>query len=359
MLIPSVNPVFNWRNKKNKKDHYPVHLEIKIDGIRKYYRVPVPLAVTPDQWSGKQDGWVNQNHPYFFEINNKIREKKDVVTGLIKRYYSFGQSLSFDTVFRELKKSANANSFNEYLAEYIRRPSDGVEPDTLKKYKACLIHLNKFNPQVRFYDLTPELVERFYQHMKKTEGLAGSTIDSYFDAFRKVLGLARKDHQISKELEEGLFEDLHIDVRKAKRTYLSIEEIKKWKQCKFSNEEKHLERDRDMFLLQIYTGFYYKDLINFRKEYLVKDHEFGYVILGARDKNDEQTIIPLFKFPDAHCIIEKYASSITDEFVFSRRFLLAEPVYNRHLKEISKKAGLTKTVSNKVICFDWRRWNYY
>lgn len=84
-----------------------------------------------------------------------------------------------------------------------------------------------------FRDLTPELVEAFYQYLKKdaisrhkeTKGLEGSTIDSYFDAFRKVVRLARKGAHISKEHEETLFEDLHIEVKKAKRTYLTIEEI--------------------------------------------------------------------------------------------------------------------------------------
>jgi hypothetical protein len=64
MLTASVKPVFNWRNKKNKKNCYPVHLEIKIDGIRKYYRVPVPLDVTPDQWCGKDDGYAFSDDVY-------------------------------------------------------------------------------------------------------------------------------------------------------------------------------------------------------------------------------------------------------------------------------------------------------
>lgn len=44
---------------------------------------------------------------------------------------------------------------------------------------------------------------------------------------RKVVGLARRAHHISKEHEDTLFEDLHIEVKRAKRTYLTIEEIKR------------------------------------------------------------------------------------------------------------------------------------
>ncbi len=70
MLMPGVRPVHNWRNKTNKKQLYPIHLEIKINGRRKYYPIPVPTKVAMEQWAGKDDGWVKPCHPFFFEINN-------------------------------------------------------------------------------------------------------------------------------------------------------------------------------------------------------------------------------------------------------------------------------------------------
>jgi hypothetical protein len=125
--------------------------------------------------------------------------------------------------------------------------------------------------------------------------LLGSTIESYFKGFRKVLRLARKAQLISRETVIDLFEDLHIAVKKAKRSFLTIEEIKIWKSLRFAGEKKHLEKDRDIFLLQIYMGYYYKDRVGLKKEHLVKDHEHGYLVLGQRSKNDEQTMIPLFE----------------------------------------------------------------
>ena len=90
-------------------------------------------------------------------------------------------------------------------------------------------------------------------------------------------------------------------------------------------------------------------MVNLKKEHLVKDHEHGYMILGERSKNEEQTMIPLFKFPEAAGLIEKYASKvITDPYVFKRSTFLSEPVYNRQLKIIARKMGLNKSVSNKV-----------
>ncbi len=177
----------------------------------------------------------------------------------------------------------------------------------------------------------------------------GSTIDSYFNTFKKVVNLARKAQLISKEDAEGLFEDLHIQVKKAKRTYMTIEEIRRWRQLKFAQGEEHLERDRDIFLFQVYTGLYYKDLIGLKKEHLVKDHEYGYIILGERNKNDEQNFIPVFRFPNATTIIEKYADQgDICSYVFPRKLFLAEPVYNRNLKKLAARSRIPKEVSNKI-----------
>ena len=38
----------------------------------------------------------------------------------------------------------------------------------------------------------------------------------------------------------------------------------------------------------------------------------------------------------------------SEKTVFDPKFLIEEPVYNRHLKEIADMAGISKSVSNKV-----------
>ena len=52
----------------------------------------------------------------------------------------------------------------------------------------------------------------------------------------------------------------------------------------------------DIFLFQIYSGYYYNDLQIFKKQQLIRDEEFGFFIVGQRDKNGHETLIPLFNF---------------------------------------------------------------
>ncbi len=144
------------------------------------------------------------------------------------------------------------------------------------------------------------------------------------------------------------FDGVKVKVGKAKRTFLEVQEIKALRNLQFPAHHQFLERDRDMFLLQVYTGYYYKDLQIFTWNQLVKDEEYGYFIIGERDKNGNQTIIPLFKFPHASAIINKYCTSAATGKVFDKQCFVEEPVYNRNLKELAKLASISKNISNKT-----------
>lgn len=349
MQLPQVAVVFNWRNETNKSNLYSIHLRITIERDSKYYKIPVPQKVSPLQWSGKGDSWVKPNHSFAFEINNKISEKKGLVHDLIKRHYNQNKTLAFPIIFRQLKNKGDANSFLDYLKAYIVNPPEKLHENTLKKYNTCLQHLTAFKSAIYFNDIDQQLVQDFYKYLQVDLKLGGPTIKKYFDAFKKVIKAARRANLIDASQLEFLFDDVKISSKRTtRRIYLEPDEIKKWKNVEIPKEKKYLERDRDLFLFQIYTGYYYKDLQIFKKEQLVDDNEYGYFIIGERDKNSNETIVPLFKFPYASTIINKYKSPSLEQNIFDSKVFIEEPVYNRHLKEIAKMAKINKSVSNKV-----------
>ncbi|MEI9943955.1 MAG: site-specific integrase [Chitinophagaceae bacterium] len=348
MVIPQIAVVFNWRNERNKSGLFSVYLRITIERNSKYYKIDVPQKVATSEWSGTDGNWIKSNHPFAFEINNKIIEKKNIVHELIKRSYNFNKSLDFETIFRHLKKKGDANSFYDYMKEFIKNPPEKLEENTIKKYNTCLSHLQSFRKRLHFSDIDSHLIQDFYRFMQKDLNLQGSSCRKYMESLKRVIRQARKDHYLDPSQMEFLFDDVKIRVAKSNRTFLEPSEIKAWKNIAFPEAKEFLERDRDLFLFQIYTGYYYKDLFIFTKDQLVDDEEYGFFIYGKRDKNGNQTIIPLFKFLHASAIIRKYKSTNTDKTVFDSQFLIEEPVYNRHLKEIAKMAGISKNVSNKT-----------
>lgn len=348
MNLPQITVVYNWRKESNKSGLYSLHLRITIDRVSKYFKIAVPQKVSQLQWNGKEDSWVKNNHPFAFEINNKIIEKKNIVNDLIKRSYNFNKPVTFETIFRQLKKKGNSKSFYAFMEGFIKNPPEKLEANTIKKYNTCLTHLKSFRKELYFSEIDNSLIKEFNKYMQTDLNLNGATCKKYLEALKRVIREARKDSYLDPSQMEFLFEDVKNKIAPPKRTFLEPQEIKAWKNVQFSKEQDHLQRDRDLFLFQIYTGYYYKDLLIFYKDQLMEDEEFGYFIIGERDKNGNQTIIPLFKFPYASTIIRKYKANDAEKTVFRSNVFIEEPVYNRHLKEIAKRAGIKKAISNKV-----------
>lgn len=348
MNLPQISVVYNWRNEKNKSRLYSIHLRITIERVSRYYKIEVPQKVSPEQWNGKDDYWVKNTHPFSFEINNKISERKNAVNEVIKRAYNLNKIISFDLIFRHLKKKGDLNSFYDYMEAFIKAPPEKLHENTIKKYNTCLIHLKAFRKVMHFSDIDNILIRDFYRYMQVNLKLQGSSCKKYMEGFKRVIRYARKDHYLDAGQMEFLFDDVKIRVGRSKRTFMEIDEIKKWKDAKFEEHKKYLARDRDFFLFQIYTGYYYKDLEIFMKDQLVQIEGQGNFIIGSRDKNDNQTMIPLFKFPYASVILKRYQSPEDSKTVFDSTLFIEEPAYNRNLKEIADIAKIKKNISNKV-----------
>src|SRR5260221_1099420 len=152
MIIPTISVVINRKSDKSKTGLYPLHLRITIDRESKYYKIEVPQKVSYKDWTGSDDHWVKNSHPFAFEINNKIIEKKNIINELIKRNYNFNKTITFENIFLHLQKKGNRNSFYEYMDAYILNPPQKLEENTLKKFRTTLKHLKKFRKELFFPD---------------------------------------------------------------------------------------------------------------------------------------------------------------------------------------------------------------
>lgn len=356
--VPTISVKYNWRKLTNRDGRYGIHIRVYLSGEQaRHYPVKLPAKVSPDQWQGKENHWVKNNHPFFFEINCKIAETVNKLNELIRRYYNMNKPVTFFSIEKELMLRGERNNFNDYFKNYIRHPPETVSLDevTWEKYRACLFHLNNFQEKITFSQIDETLIARFKNYLSNLKGRNGkmgpATIKSYWDKLKVVLThAARKDHFLDPIEVERYFDEIKVSVPKKKEgQHLEIEEIQRLRKLEFDERDKTLKRDRDLFLFQVYTGLYYNDLQALRKDQLFNDLEQGHYIIGERDKNENPTIIPLFKFPYAINIIEKYRDNNPENpLLFKKSAFIEIQAYNRNLKLLAKKAGIARKLSNKT-----------
>lgn len=338
----SIKPIFNRLKIKNKKGFYPVHLRITI--CRKTNYINTKIKVEREFWLGKQDKWIKESHPESFELNGQLQNKLSDINKYVQRLMLNNQDVTFELINKRYNlKVNNNNTFNDFANNYILSIKD-LDPNTIKVYKAFQKHLNSYKPKVLFSELNENFLQGFKYYLQNTKGIKGAATKKYFDKLRVICADAVKKEIIEVNNNPFFKTDIKISVEKADRTYLEINEILALKNLVFKKDDVYLEKHRDFFLFQIYTGLYYVDIKKLKKANLHKN-ELGYYILDKRSKNNNKVIIPLYKFPFAQYIIDKYWNE-DSEYVF--KDTIEEQPYNRELKKIAKLASITKNITNKV-----------
>jgi site-specific recombinase XerD len=117
-------------------------------------------------------------------------------------------------------------------------------------------------------------------------------------------------------------------------TFLEESEIKKIQSFIPDNEK--LQRVKDLFVFQCFTGLAFADLINFSKDY-ISELDGKKIIRSNREKTDE-SFISLF-LPDAQILAEKYDCSFPK---------ISNQKYNDYLKLLGIGSGIKKKLTSHL-----------
>jgi site-specific recombinase XerD len=251
-----------------------------------------------------------------------------------------GRPIDFNSIEEFYFKQGDVSIFNDFAKDYVKNVR-GLALNTLKVYNTFLKHLDSFNKRIKFSDLNEGLLQSFKEFLQFDQGLKGGATKKYFDKLKVICKEAVKKGYLEVNQNPFYYSDIRVKVEKPRRTHLEIEEIMKIANLDL---EGALEKHRDHFLFQICTGLYYKDFKNLISDD-VQENSLGPYIIGNRIKNENQFIIPVYKFPMAVRILNKYRIE-NSYIVFPDT--ISDQKYNEHLKTIAEKAEIRKTITNKV-----------
>ncbi len=325
MKYPTMRFVFDRKHVATKNKKGLVQIEVLSERKKKY--ISTSIRLYSDQWNEKKKV-VNSVHS--IQLNAMLDGMMGKLNDFILDLFRNGQQFDFEKLNAFLDKSNHSDSFIEFVRTRIEDRAD-IEESTRKQHRTLLQSLEKFGKINCMDDLTKANIT-LYDEFLHQQGISQPTIYNYHKRLKRYLHEAMKFGM----LETDPYTGLHFERGKfEKRKYLTDEELGMIRSCKINMPS--IDRVRDLFLFQCYTGLAYADFEKFDFERDVEEREGKYIIADRRKKTNEDYKIVLLT--PAIDILKKYDYKLP---------VISNQQYNIMLKVVAQFAGIDKNITTHM-----------
>ena len=232
--------------------------------------------------------------------------------------------------------TSNAPSnFYEVFDDFVRvcgRQNDWTH-STFEKFAAVKNHLKNFRSELSFEFFDEEGLTEYVQYLREVREMRNSTIGKQLSFLKWFLRWSFKQGMHSNNAYDT-FKPKLKDTQK-KIIFLTWEELNKLREFKIPPTKQALERVRDVFLFQCFTGLRYSDVFNLRRSDIKGDY-----IEVTTVKTSDSLIIELNDHSRA--ILEKYKDV---EFENDKALpVITNQKMNDYLKELAELAEINEPV---------------
>lgn len=227
------------------------------------------------------------------------------------------------------------SNFYEAFDDFVRvcgRQNDWTH-STIEKFAAVKNHLKNFRSELSFDFFDEEGLTEYVQYLRDVREMRNSTIGKQLSFLKWFLRWSFKQGMHSNNAYDT-FKPKLKDTQK-KIIFLTWEELNRLREFKIPPTKQALERVRDVFLFQCFTGLRYSDVFNLRRSDIKGDH-----IEVTTVKTSDSLIIELNDHSKA--ILEKYKDV---EFENDKALpVITNQKMNDYLKELAELAEINEPV---------------
>lgn len=233
------------------------------------------------------------------------------------------------------QRKSTPNAFYKVFDEFVRdcgRKNDWTD-STYEKFAAVKNHLMNFRDGLTFDFFDEKGLNDYVTYLRDVKEMRNSTIGKQLSFLKWFLRWAFK---------KGLHQNNAYDSYKPKLKstqkkiiFLTWEELNKLREFEIPAAKQALDRVRDVFLFQCFTGLRYSDVFNLRRSDIKGDH-----IEVTTVKTSDSLIIELNNHSKA--ILDKYKDvAFEDDKVLP---VITNQKMNDYLKELAELAGIDEPV---------------
>lgn len=283
------------------------------------------------------------------EINNEIQRLEVLADTVFKAFEINNHSPSI-LEYREAFNRANKGDIEVDLSDKSKEPQkslmdifdefvkeSGTQNDwtdsTYEKFAAAKNHLKEFDSILTFESLTESGLIAYVNYLRDKRNMRNSTIGKQLGFLKWFLRWSKKKGYNSNIAFETFKPKLKTTQKKV--IFLTWTELTQLREYNIPETKKYLDRVRDVFLFQCFSGLRYSDVFNLRRSD-VKENHIEVTTVKTADSliielNDHSKAI-LNKYKDIHFEHDKVLPVITNQKM------------NDYLKELAELAGIDEPI---------------
>ena len=232
-------------------------------------------------------------------------------------------------------RKSTPNAFYKVFDEFVRdcgRQNDWTD-STYEKFAAVKNHLMNFRDGLTFDFFDEKGLNDYVTYLRDVKEMRNSTIGKQLSFLKWFLRWAFKKGVHQNNAYDSYKPKLKSTQKKI--IFLTWEELNKLREFEIPAAKQALDRVRDVFLFQCFTGLRYSDVFNLRKSDIKGDH-----IEVTTVKTSDSLIIELNNHSKA--ILDKYKDvAFEDDKVLP---VITNQKMNDYLKELAELAGIDEPV---------------
>ena len=316
-------------SKVQKSGLAPVEMTIVINGARTYLSLPrkeAPATFKKLSTAKKH----NELKEYLQGVYNKVSQKQTemMLKGIpltaqaLKDFVQFGCSDSYTV----------GQLFDDYFAILKKRVGHNLSQSVYRKYEVARDIFYKYstlNPKKQVAEISNAVIMDFKAALAKD--YQSTSAAGILTKIKTICKFAYDNDR----LRQDPFAGIKISKKAKDVEFLTEEEVRR-----IQNRPLHcdrLEKVRDLFLFQCFTGLAYADMAKLTKEDFMGNQMGQTYIKKERCKTRVQFIAVLL--PEALKVAEKYDYELP---------VLSNQKYNAYLKEIASLCGITKPLHTHI-----------
>lgn len=323
MKVPKVKLVYDRKKRATSTHEGTIELRVLFQCKQKFLSTGV--AILPRQWDEKNECVKLRNDST--SLNKALMTIKNAAVDLLMEMVQQGY-VDLSRLNDVFKPKVNDLTFHDYMRERIYKRN--VSENTRERY-VCFykIFVEEYGKMQRFAEITEAGVRDYdeWLHKRVVNGhlMQQSTIYSHHKYLRLFIYDAMTDGYVDKNPYQS--KRIKIDHGEGGQIpCLTIEQVEKIESLDLVG---FLEKTRDLFLFQCYTGLAFSDMLKFRLANYQQDKDGKYLIKGQRTKTDTTYIFVLSD--KALAIVSKYKGKIPT---------ISNQKYNQYLKILGQMIGV-------------------